>query len=493
MAYFYAMKICLKIVILIIIFILTNSQTVHSEETTVWEISKDDFVKHILNGDENFFQKQNREKIESELEKILNIKLVPTDLETCLKIAAEQNYLIKSRTAEVKENLWYKRYGYAKIIPESSYNYTSRWLQGTYLVGNIVPVSVNEDTIQSYFDFIWNPFDRGRVFFYISQRRSLYKASVAQKEFTKDEIILNTALTYYDLLNKKAELDVYAANLTDRNAQYKMTQARYQVGVGTRFDVYRAEAELAKAKQDYVVAFNTIRTSQAKLANYVGIDVMIPLYPKETGIVPKQLTETKPEQLIEWAKTSRQDLIAEKKRIDAAKAERSSQYTDFIPDIRFEYQNAWFGTKRVGLFPSNTIGIMITAPLGENSGVGTFTKIKAKTAHVQAMEYNWTQMLRNIESDIITSYQASESAKERIEASKQEVYASEKSLENSIVLMNAGLATFIDVIQAQNLKVNSQIGLIQNITEYNKAQVQILFDSGIITQDNVLNGTKSIP
>jgi len=486
-----------KIIILVLICIfMISPEFVYAKEpteATIWEIDKDDFVNHILNGDENFFQKQHREKIEEELEKILDIKLVPTDLKTCLEVAVEQNYNIKTKTAEVKENLWYKRYGYAKIVPESSYNYQSKWLQGTYLVGGIVPANVNEDTIQSYFDFIWNAFDQGRTFFYISQRRSLHKASIAQKEFTKDETILNTALTYYDLLNKKAELDVYSTNLIDRTAQYQLTQARYKVGVGTRFDMYRAEAELAKAKQDYITAFNTIRTSQAKLSNYVGIDVLIPLYPKETKIEPKELLKEKPETLIEWAKISRQDLIAEKKRIDAAKAERSSQYMDFVPNITFEYQNAWFGTKRSGLFPSNTFTLSLTAPLGKNSGIGTFTKIKALSAHVQAMQYNWTQMLRNIESDIITSYQASESAKERIEASKQEVFASEKSLENSIVLMNAGLATFIDVIQAQNLKVNAQIGLIQNITEFNKAQVQILFDSGVISQDNVLNGIEHKP
>ena len=481
------------IVIFMNIFMIIPVCAKESEEPTIWEFSKDDFVNHILKGDENFFQKQHREKIESELEKILDIKLVPTDLKTCLEIAAEQNYAIKTKTAEVKENLWYKRYGYARIVPDSTYNFQSKWLQGTYLVGGIVPANVSEDTLQSYFDFMWNVFEQGKVFFYISQRKSLYKASVAQREFTKDEIILRTTLTYYDLLNKKAELDVYSTNLIDRTAQYKLTQARYQVGVGTRFDMYRAEAELAKAKQDYVTAFNTIRTSQAKLSNYVGIDVIVPLYPKETRIEPKELLDEKPETLIEWAKSSRKDLIAEKKRIDAAKAERSSNYMDFVPNIQFEYQSAWFGTKRRGLFPSNTFTISLTAPLGKNSGLGTFTKLKAQTAHVQAMQCNWTQMLRNIESDIITSYQASESAKEKIEASKQEVYASQKSLENSIVLMNTGLATFIDVIQAQNLKVNAQIRLLRNITEFNKAQVQILFDSGVISQDNVLNGIEHNP
>ena len=54
--------------------------------------------------------------------------------------------------------------------------------------------------------------------------------------------------------------------------------------------------------------------------------------------------------------------------------------------------------------------------------------------------------------------------------------------------MQTGTQTFLDVIQAQNLKVNAQVRLTECITDYNIAQVQLLFESGIITIDNVLNG-----
>ena len=103
------------------------------------------------------------------------------------------------------------------------------------------------------------------------------------------------------------------------------------------------------------------------------------------------------------------------------------------------------------------------------------------------------QKTRDIEETIITSNQNSLSAKERVEASRTEVFASGKSLESSIKLMNAGVSTFLDVIQAQGLKVNAQVGLAENITDYNIAQVQLLFDSGIISIDNVLNGYQQTP
>lgn len=175
------------------------------------------------------------------------------------------------------------------------------------------------------------------------------------------------------------------------------------------------------------------------------------------------------------------------------KAERNALFTEFVPDVKFTYIHARYGTRRVGTFPSDTFTINLSAPLGQNCGVGTLTRVKSSNYKIQSAQYELEQHTRDIEESIITSTQNSKSAEERIEASKKEVFASGKSLENAIVLMNVGEQTFIDVIQAQSLKVSAQVGLTQNITDYNIAQVQILFDAGIISIDNVLNGTQQEP
>lgn len=461
--------------------------------TTIWDYARQDFITDALSGNMSFFDIKKQEIIDKEVEQNLGIKLIPTDLETCLKTAVENNYSLKEKIYDTKENLWEKRNAYAQFLPNSEYNYSIYWLSGTFLVGGIVQDHIQETPIQSNFSFSWDVFNRGRSFFNASQRRSLYKASVAMQEYTREEVLLNTVTEYYTLLKNKTEIDIYATNMLDRKAQYDLTNARYQVGVGTRFDMYRAEAELANAKQQYINAFNALRTTQARLANVTGINVLTPLYPKDNVINEKELSNIQVEKLIDLSKRERQDIEAERKRIAATKAERSSQYTDFIPDINLGFVYAHNGTRRYGLYPSTTYSITVNAPLGQRSGIGTFTKIKAYNERIKSMETALIQKIRDIEENIIISKQDSASAKERIEASKKEVYAAEKSLESSIVLMNAGEATFIDVIQAQGLKVNAQVELAQNIADYNIAQAQILFEAGIISIDGILKGINYKP
>ncbi|MCR5261504.1 MAG: TolC family protein [Candidatus Gastranaerophilales bacterium] len=472
----------------VLIFNVSVLFAAETDYATIWDKNDYSSDDKFPQNKENFFEQEKHKYSDKEIEKLLNVKLVPVSLEDCIKTAVENNYNIRAKKSLVKETVWNKRNAYTQFLPDVEYDFSIQKLSGTYLIGGIVPADIDEIPIQSIFTIGWDVFDKGKSFFNLSEKRKLYKASVLQQNFTRDEVILNTAISYYELLKNKAEIDIYAVNVIDRQAQYDMTKARYEAGVGTKFDIYRAEAELAKAKQQYITSFNTIRINQARLANYTGIDVSVPLYPKEIEITERKLSEIDIETLIKYAKSSRKDVLAERKRIDAMKTVRNSQYTDFIPDVRIDYLNAHNGTARAGLFPSNSFTLTVSIPLAKKLGLDTVTRAQAQTAAIKAAQLSLEQKIRDIELSVISSKQNSASAFERIAASRKEVFAAEKSLENAIVLMNVGLATFIDVIQAQGLKVNAQVGLAENITDYNIAQVQILFDAGMISVDNVLNG-----
>lgn len=474
-------------------FLMFLQMPSNASELNVWDYNRDDFVGDVLLGKNPAFEKQKQERIDKELEELLKVKLIPVTLEKCLKIAVDNNYTIKEKTHTEKKYQWQKRNAYSKFLPDFKYYFSIQHLQGTFLVGNIVPTDVDETPIQSYILVNWNVFNRGKTFFDVAEQRNLHKSAQLLKNFSREEVILNTATNYYKLLRNKVEIDIYKTNLIDRKAQYDLTQARYRVGVGTKFDVYRAEAELAKAKQQYISAFNTIRVSQAKLANVMGINILLPLYPADNTVKEKALLDCPLENLVDYAKVSRKDLEAERKRIEALKAARSGLYSEFVPDVNINYAYASYGTARAGLYPSNALTLSVSAPLGKNLGVGTITQVKAQTENIKAAQMALIQKTRDIEETVLTSNQNSLSAKERVEAARTEVFASGKSLESSIKLMNAGVSTFLDVIQAQGLKVNSQVALAENITDYNIAQVQLLFDTGIISIDNVLNGYHQTP
>ena len=485
----------MKRIVLLVIVIILGTGIAQAKGDLIWDYQSDKFIKDVIKGNTSvitgktsIIDYKDQEKIDKEVSENLDIDLINTNLAECLKVASDNNYTLKQNKSIKEQAYWSYKNANAQYLPDFQYSYSIQKLSGTFLVGGIQVDSVNETPIMNTFTFSWPTLNQGKTIFLNIQKKNEYRAKSSSLNYSQDEVLLNTTLTYYELLRQKIKFDVFRTNLIDRREQLNFTKARFQVGLGDKLDVERAEAEVAKAKQQYIASFNSIRLLQAKLANIMGVDVLDALYPYEVYIETRMLIDEKYsiEDLYQMALVARDDIKASKLMIESLKAQRNSVKMDFAPQVNLLYQKAWAGTARLGLYPNDTIGFSLTAPLGKKFGFDTVTNVKALGAQIEAEQYKLEILQRNVKENITTSYYNSKTSLERIEAAKKEVEASDESLKISIVQMTVGKSTFLDVIQAQGIKVQSRQNLVDSIIDYNKAQVQLLFDAGIITCASVL-------
>ena len=449
--------------------------------------------KSVLSGQASISNLDKQLIIDSEISNELETTFEYTDLATCIKTALEQNFNIKIQESYFDESFWLYRNAQFQLLPDLYYNFDISNLQGQYLVGGIVATTTHEIPIQSLAVMQWSTINQGKYFFLIAQTKNSLKAQKALLNFTKEEIIRDTTLAYYDVLEKKLEVEVQKMNIFERLEQLKYTQARFESGLGTLYDVKRAQAELAGAQQDYTSTLNSLRLKIATLANIIGIDVFSAPYPFEIEVDKRVLVnpQMNVEALFSQALDSREDLKAKRAEVNAYRAIRSSNYTDIIPELVISYQNGLVGTKRRGMTGHNSISLDIRAHVGKNALMGTITKIKADSAAVKAKKLELINMERDVKENIISYYYDSQNFLKMIEASKIETEAADVSLELSLANMKAGEATFIDVIASQNLKVQANINLIKNMIEYNRAQTKLLFEIGLLSPKNILKDYKS--
>lgn len=471
-----------RIVILVIVIIL-GASTANAGGDLIWDYQSDKFIREVIKGNTSIVDVKDQEKIDKEVSENLGIDLINTNLAECLKVATDNNYTIKQNKSLKQQAYWSYKNANAQYLPDFQYGYSIQSLTGTFLVGGIQIDEINETPIMSTFTFSWPTINQGKTIFLNIQKKNEYRSKSSTLDYSKDEVILNTTLTYYELLRQKIKFDVFRTNLIDRREQLNFTKARFQVGFGDKLDVERADAEVAKATQQYIASFNSIRLLQAKLANLMGVEVLDAIYPYEIYIETRTLVDEKYtiEDLYQMATVARDDVKAAKLMIESLKAQRNSVKMDFVPQVDLLYQKAWAGTARLGTYPNDTVGFAVTAPLGKKFGFGTVTNIKAFDAQIQAEQYKLENLKRSIKENIITSYYNSKTSLERVDAAKKEVEAADESLKISIVQMSVGKSTFLDVIQAQGIKIQSRQNLVDSIIEYNKSQVQLLFDAGVIT------------
>lgn len=447
----------------------------------------------VIKGEASISDIEKQTIIDNELEQELNSPFIFTDLENCIKIALDKNFEIKTNKEYARETYWLYKNAQFTLLPDIYYNFDIKNLEGRYLVGGIVATTTTEVPIQSLVVLEWTTINQGRYFFLMAQTKNVFKANVANLEFSKEQTIRDTVLAYYDVLEKKLEMEVQKVNLYDRLEQLKYTQARFEIGLGTLYDVKRAQAELAGAQQDYTTTINSLRLMQAALANVLGVEILDAVYPFEITVDRRVLVNPKAdiEELYQQALTSREDIRSKRAEIEAYKAQRSSNLTDIIPEITLSYQNGYVGTVRQGMNAHNSLTFDIRAHLGKNLLMGTITKLKADSAVVKAKKLELITLERQVKENILTYYYDSLNALKKIEAAKVETEAANVSLDLSLANMKAGEATFIDVISSQNLKVQANINLIKNMIEYNRAQTKLLFEIGLLSPENVLRGYKT--
>jgi len=216
----------------------------------------------------------------------------------------------------------------------------------------------------------------------------------------------------------------------------------------------------------------------------MGIDVVTTVYPVEQTIRIQNIIDPNYtiEDLFKIAMKERDDLNRKRKEIKTLEIRQNEIYADFIPKIAIMASHQQVGTVRLGLRTNDSITLQAIAPLGKNLGANTIARAKMENEKLKAEKLKLKQMERQIKEDIISSYYDSKTQLEKIEAAKKEVFSAEESLKISLIRMEIGEATFLDVLQAQQAKTEARQVLVQHIVDYNKSQIQTLFNIGLITK-----------
>ena len=101
---------------------------------------------------------------------------------------------------------------------------------------------------------------------------SLYKAEETYRQ-TKDSVQLDVRNNYLSLREAEKRIATSRVAVDSAEEDYRISQLRYQAGVGTNIDVMDAQVALTQAKNNYVQALYDYNTSSAALAKSMGVPV----------------------------------------------------------------------------------------------------------------------------------------------------------------------------------------------------------------------------
>ena len=113
-----------------------------------------------------------------------------------------------------------------------------------------------------------------------SRRRNRTRQAESQKwmaareilRVTEQQVLLDAATAYMNLLRDQAVLDLQRRNVEVLTEQLKQTRDRFNVGEVTRTDVAQAESRLAAGRSQLLAAQSQYVTSRANYRRVIGVD-----------------------------------------------------------------------------------------------------------------------------------------------------------------------------------------------------------------------------
>jgi len=298
--------------------------------------------------------------------------------------------------------------------------------------------------------------------------------------YVKEVYLLQVAGAYYDVLLAKKGLDIARSNLERLEKYRDAANARLKVGEITKTVVLRAESELSGARSDLVKSENALTLARVALARVVGIEGGFTLQeepPRQAG------SETLPE-LKEIAYSERADLKSLEYQMKIAKQEISFARGAYWPDLALAgvFQRTDQEPETLTLNSESSYGaVSLNFPFFEG-GLRRAEVQEAKIReHQSVLRYDDQKKTVNIEVE--AAYLDLMTQKETLRYLEDHVAFARDNFRGVSRQFEMGLASSIDVIDANNLLVSSERQVASAVYSYQLAILAVEGATGTLLKE----------
>ena len=246
----------------------------------------------------------------------------------------------------------------------------------------------------------------------------------------------------------RAENAVATAQANVELAQRLLALAKSQkdAGTGTGLDVVRAEVQVASERQQLIAAKETRETSRLNLLRAMNVpldltaDLTDPL-----NYVPADIPDAS--KALEAARANRPDLKAQATREHSAKLSYQSAASERLPSVGAFGDYGDIGVEPGTLRPTRTVGVSVKIPIfdgGRRDALRAEASSQLRSEGIRARD-----LAKQAELEVRTAIEALRSAEEQAKVSIESVALSTKELEQAERRYRSGVASSIEVTDAQ--------------------------------------------
>jgi outer membrane protein len=307
-------------------------------------------------------------------------------------------------------------------------------------------------------------FNGGSVRNSINAAKTRVEAGRATLRAVEGDVFVQAVSAYMDVIRDRAIVELNQNNVRVLETNLEATRDRFQIGDLTRTDVAQSEARLQLGRSQLAIAQGQETASEATYRQVIGHQPGTLAPPPPLPPFPATA-----DQAVQIALANNPDLIAISRQAVAAGYDVRVAQAGRLPTlsgvVSGTYVNA-LGGAGDDLFgnPSPRTGTQTTAGLNARIPIFQGGLPAARTRQAQALEGQTLEQVVGTERAVVATTRSAfatyEAAQKAIQSNTVAVQANELALEGARAEQSVGTRTVLDVLNAEQELLNSQVALV---------------------------------
>jgi len=286
--------------------------------------------------------------------------------------------------------------------------------------------------------------------------RNTISAQSAALRAKEQDVLLDAATAYMDVVRDQALLELSRNNLEVITRQREATKDRFDVGELTRTDVSQADARLARANADVITDRGKLRSSKAVFEQVSGIVPGILAPPDIEIAFPKTLDD-----VMIKAENESPEVLSALYVHKASEEDIEDVFGELLPEIGLF--GSWNRTldPQPGLIDkqtTKTLGLLASIPLYQAGAVRSRVRQAKHTANQRYLEI--LSAKRQARQETISNWEDVQTARAEIRSREAQVEASRIAQEGVRAETEVGERTILDSLDADQEFLDAQVALV---------------------------------
>lgn len=300
--------------------------------------------------------------------------------------------------------------------------------------------------------------------------RTNIEVSSLDSEANKMDTMATVGLAYLETLRARAAVKARMADVKLNNELLRLAVERKYAGMATNLDVTRAKVQLENEKQRLLVARNEFNRAKLTLLRGMGLSFDLTLLLTDKLKI-HEMPEHTVEEALKIATEHRVELKAQKKRERLAELSLSSATMERVPSLIGSGDVGMIGNQIPDALTTDNVQLLLSIPIfdgGQREGRISERRSLVRQETLRSKDIRY-QVALEVRDAILT-----------LESTQQQVTVAQNGLRLSLTELNlarqrfaVGVATNIEVTNAQTSVAQARDNLIEGLFNFNASRVNL--------------------